>query len=245
MFKSSADKFFFALFLIFTSACGFWRGGEGATPTPVPSVTQEIKSEIPFSTVEPEIYQTEIVNQTYAGSEKTERIFFTARNGTNRLTVFNVGDGDETSLLEAAGGQTFSIHRARKIYAENQSNPQPAEGTLNDFLKTEWLNQKTPAAFESLGKENNLAKFRVSLGDAQNQPSEILIFVDENLRLPVRQEFYVAGDGSGQKTPVFSVELRNFKTTLDEKLFELPKDYRKVSIKEFQEIVWQERIKNE
>jgi hypothetical protein len=65
--------------------------------------------------------------------------------------------------------------------------------------------------------------------------SEIIIYVDEKIGLPVKQEFY--GIGDGQKNLTLSVELRNFSLQTQAKHFELPKDYRKVSLKEFYEIL--------
>jgi outer membrane lipoprotein-sorting protein len=92
-----------------------------------------------------------------------------------------------------------------------------------------------------LGTENNLTKYRVRMGDAENPNSEILIYVDEQIKLPVRQEFY--STSGEQKTLTFAVELKNFKTEADEKLFEVPKDFRKITPKEFQEVLRQERNK--
>lgn len=216
-------------------------------PSPTPFVATDIKSEIPFSTKEPEIYQTEIINRTYAadadGGETQERKIFTARNGESRLTVFNPGQKGEIARLDLnAAGVTISIHRGKRIYTESSPGGGSGRDETNDFLTTEWLNQKQSAGFESLGTENGISKFRVRLGEAEKTNSEILIYVDENLKLPVKQEFYSGGEGE-QKTLTFSVEMKNFKPEAEAKLFELPKDFRKVTPKEFQEIIWQERLK--
>jgi hypothetical protein len=242
MFKSSAGKIFFGFLLLFNSACSLWQNNQNATPNPTPFVPTEIKSEIPFSTREPDVYQAEIINRTFVGgNENTNRKIFVARKGESRLTIFNQGEKRETAILNSSAGAAFSLYHSRKIYTENLANSDSLIQGGNDFLTTEWLNQKTSAAFENLGAENGLSKFRVKLGDAETTNSEILIFVDENIKLPVRQEFYsVTGE---QRTLVSSVELKNFKSEADEKLFEMPKDYRKVSAKEFQEIIWQERNK--
>lgn len=242
MFKSSAGKLFFGFLLLFNSACSLWQNNQNATPNPTPFVPTEIKSEIPFSTKEPDVYQAEIINQTFAGgNENTNRKIFVARKGESRLTVFDEGEKRETAILNSADGAAFSLYHSRKVYTENSTGADSSTQSGNDFLTTEWLNQKTSAAFENLGTENGLSRFRVKLGNAETTNSEILIYVDENIKLPVRQEFYSVS--SEQKTLLSSVELKNFKTEADEKLFELPKDYRKVSAKEFQEIIWQERNK--
>jgi len=237
MFKSSAGKLFFVFSLVFASSCSYGSVRETNSPNQATFVVSKLKTEIPFSTKEPEIYQTEIVTETFAENEKTERKIFTARNGAKRLTVFNSGEKDEISQLELETNQIFLINHSKKVYTEIQLNSALAVKTENnDFFDTELLNQKTPAAFESLGAENGLSKFRVKLGDTENPKSEILVLVDENLKIPVRQEFYsLSGE---QKILTFSVEMKDFKTQADDNFFELPKDFRKVSSEEFRKILW-------
>jgi hypothetical protein len=96
--------------------------------------------------------------------------------------------------------------------------------------------------FENLGAENGLTKYRVRLKDMPKDASETLIYIDENLKIPVKQEFYTIN--GEQKILVFSMELRNLKLQTDDKLFELPKDYRKVSSNEFQKAIRLEQVKN-
>lgn len=243
MFKSSAGKLFFFFLAVLAASCNVWQDGNTSTPSLTPFVAAELKSEIPFSTKEPEIYQLEIISQTYAGGDKSERKTLSARRGASRVTGFNAGEKNEIHLLELDNNQVFSIHHGRKVFAENLASSLLTSRVESDFLTTEWLNRKTPAVFENLEAENNLSKFRVRLGDNENSNSEILIYVDENLDFPVKQEFYsINGD---QRTLASSVEMKNFKSDPDKKLFELPKDYRKISPKEFLEIVWLERSKDE
>ena len=245
MLKSSVTRFFFAFLLFSAPSCNVWRASETANNNSTTFSSSETSSEIPFAAKEPDVYQTEIVTRIFtANGEKTERKIFTARSGTRRVTVFNPGEKNEITRLELNADSIFSIFRAGKIYAENSNASTVSNDPTNDFLTTEWLNQKTAARFENLGKENGLSKFRVKLGDAENANSEVLIYVDDNLKIPVRQEFY-SGAGEQQKVLTFSVELENFKPEAGEKLFELPKDYRKVSPKEFQETLWKERTKND
>ena len=93
---------------------------------------------------------------------------------------------------------------------------------MTAFLTTEYLSQKSGAAFEKTGAENNLTEYRARIGNAD--AAEILITVDENLNLPVKQEFYrIEG---GQKTLLYAVALENFKAAADEDLFAAPKDFR-------------------
>lgn len=224
----------FWLIVICTSACRFWQpktDANAAPPTPI--AIEEIKSEIPFATKEPEIYQTEIV-VTANGVENTTA---TARNGANRLTTYDYGKRTEFALLQTGAGASFLIARRQKIYTENQT-AETVE-TDDNFPTVELLNQKRAANYESLGAENGLAKYLVRLADAKN--SEIVITIDANINLPVKQEFYsITGE---QKILVSTTELKNFRRQTDAQNFELPKDYKKVSPTEFQEILRRERMK--
>jgi hypothetical protein len=215
--------------LLFCQACSFWRGQ--TDPTPAPFAAEEIKSAIPFSTKEPNVYQTEIV----VTANGVKDVTFTARNETNRLTVYNFQTESETAVLELGANQTFLMAARRKIYAEKEHGGVETA----DFLTAELLNQNTDARFETLGAENNLVKYRVKLDESQN--SEVIIFVDEKIGLPVKQEFYSVRDE--QRILTSTVELRNFNFSADAKFFEVPKDYRKVSSKEFYEITRREETK--
>lgn len=236
MFKSSAIKVFFISLATLTAACS-WRNANENTPPPASEIIGERQSAIPFETREPEIYQTEIAIK----SGENERKIFTARNGGRRLTVFDKGEKGEFSRLENVGSSSLLSYPAQKVYAEDATGTNIFTDDSGDFLTNEWLNQKTSASFEKLGAENNLTKFRVRFGDAENQISEAMIYVDENLRLPVRQEFYSLRDN--QRTLNFSVELKDFKSSADENLFQPPAGFRKIPQAEFQKILRREKLK--
>ncbi len=241
MFLPESIKIFVGFTLLFASSCSFWRSAENqnANASYAPSATEESKSAVPFSTKEPDVYQAEIVLTNYLGNEKSERKIFTARNGAKLRCDYE----NKISFLQPNENENFLIHNGKKIYAESQTNSGALNETVDaikDFLTAEWLNEKRGAAFENLGAENGLTKYLVRLENAPNINSETLIFVDGNLKIPVRQEFYTIN--SEQKILVFSMELRNLKLEADDKLFELPKDFRKVSTKEFQKTIRLEKF---
>jgi hypothetical protein len=238
MYSSISIKIFLILAALFCQSCGFWQSKSDATaPQPAPYVVEELKSQIPFSTKEPETFQTEIVLLAEGLEEKT----FFARSGVNRLTIFDFQTESETSVLHlGAGSQSFIIARQRKIYAENEgANAGMQNATFEESLTAEWLNQKMDAKFERLEAENNLIKYRGILDESKN--SETIIFVDEKIGLPVRQEFYFAQ--GEQRNLTATMELRNFNLQPDAKLFEVPADYRKLTAKEFRETLRRERTK--
>jgi hypothetical protein len=218
-------KFFgvFAFVLIFSTACRFWQKTVGEKPSPTPFTAEELASEIPFSTKEPEIFQVEIVVTV----GETENKIFVARRGALRRFDYNAGAKNQVSMVQS--DKNYLIKQSKKIYAENASASFSDAESWTDFLTTEWLNSKTDAKFLKLDAENNLSKYRVRFGDAEK--SEIVIFIDENAGFPVKQEFYsLEGE---QKTLTMTVELKNLKLEAAEDLFALPKDFRKVSREEF------------
>jgi hypothetical protein len=206
-------------------SCGFWQGKSDTAASPTPFVAGELKSAIPFSSKEPDVYQTEIV----VTANGIEDVTLAARNRENRLMIFDYQTDLEISILHLGDGETFIIAPRRKIYAQKEFAAKSANA--NDFFTAEWLNQKADAKFETLGRENDFMIYRVILDDAVS--SEIIIFVDEKIGLPIKQEFYNIRDG--QKVLISKVELRNFTLQADAKLFEVPKDFQKVATKEFYE----------
>ena len=235
MLSSNSAKVFFISFLALTlfSACRFWQKAENESPTPTPFVAEEIKNGIPFATKEPENFQAEFVVTTGDKEDKT----FAARNGDNRRYDYHYEQKTQISVVQTADNKSFLVFNDKKIYAENSNNAtiQNAENPF-DFLTTEWLNQKTDAKFESLGAENSFVKYRVIFGE--NQMSESIIWVDEKIGLPVKQEFYsVNGE---QSILNFAFEIKNFKPQTDAGLFEVPKDFRKVSVEDFRKILQSE-----
>jgi hypothetical protein len=222
----------FAFVLALVSACRYCQRAGNGTTTPTPFVAEELKSDIPFSTKEPEIYQVEFVTTTTSGESK----IFSARTGANRRLDYNFGEKDQVTFLKT--DKNYLMFPARKIFAENTAKDILPVESWADFLTTEWLNSKTDVRFFNEGRENNLAKYRARFGDAEIARSESLIFVDETVNLPVKQEFYsVAGE---QKTLTMTIELKNLKLEAGAELFSVPKDFRKVSIEEFRSVLKKE-----
>lgn len=243
MFLPESTKIAVIFAVAFCQACSFWQSAENgnANALPAPFAAEQPKSEIPFSSKEPNVYQAEIVLTNYLSGEKSERKSFTWRNGAKLRCDYE----RKISFLQPNENEKFLLHHGKKIYAENRvssSSPNETGSQIKDFLTTEWLNDKRGAWFENLGAENGLTKYLVRFKDAPRINSETLIFVDENLKIPVRQEFYAVN--GEQRVLVFSMELRNLKLETDDKFFELPKDYRKVSSSEFQKTIRQEQEKN-
>ncbi len=228
MFSSNYTKFFFlalAAILLF-STCRFWQT-ESEKPNQLEPESQG-KQTAPFSTQEPRIYQAEIVIKTFLNGGKNEKKHFVAKNERANLLTFNFGEENETTLLESADGKHFVINKGNRTYLEKiyeDNNGKPDE--LKNFLTTKWLNEKREAKFESLGIESGIAKYRVTIDDSKK--SEIVIFIDEKLQIPMKQEFYSVSGGKKELT--YSIEIKDFKPEAPEKLFVLPDDYREQTTK--------------
>lgn len=243
MFSRKPVKFFviIAILTSFLASCSWWKKlTNSPTPSPTPFVAQEIPTNIPFQTKEPETYEAEFVVSSISGDEKSIKKTFTAKSGTKYFTTFNRGEKSAFSTLRNETGSVFLISDDKKVFAEEQqsavSQPENEESVRN-FLMTEWLNGKTNVAFDELETVNSVTSFRVNLDSAQN--TEILVYVDENLKMPIKQEFYSLS--GGERKLLFLSEIVNFKTPADEKYFQLPAGYKKVSRAEFDKIVNQER----
>ena len=225
MFSFNLTKLFalFALIFLLFSACRFWQTGGGETSNKTPVISEELKSEIPFSTKEPEQFQTEIV----VTANETERKTFVARKGANRRYDFNFGAKSQLTNLQT--DKNYLILNEKKIYAETGAAQMVSTDDWANFLTTEWLSEKQNAKFEKLETIDTLTTYRVRPGESIS--SEMLISVDEQLGLPIRQQFYSITDG--QNILTYTVELKNLKLQTDENLFTVPTDYKKVSIEEF------------
>jgi len=229
MFSSNLIKIFLVFALLSCQACSSCQSKTDATVSPTPPVVEELKSEIPFLTKEPDAFQTEIV---VTAKDNFEDKTFIAKNGANRFIAFDFQGKTEFALLQLGGNQSFLIAPSQKVFAENQLETAGAKSeTLNDLLTAGWSNQKADAKFERLGAENNYVKYLVSLEETKK--SEIIISVDEKIGLPVKQEFYSMSNG--QKTLTLTMEIKNFSLQTEAKYFEVPKDYKKVLLKEFWE----------
>lgn len=228
MISSNLNKFLFIIFLCLSlcPSCRFWQSN--STDNDTQNSAAEIHTNIPFSTKEPDVFQAEFVVTTFISGEKTERKYFVAKKGEKILATIGVGSKQEISLLEITGDKSFRLEHSTKTYRKREISAMPADTSANqwqEFLTTKWLNEKTNAKFEKQGTQNNLTKYLVKLEDPDR--SEIFIYIDEKLQIPVKQEFYRLA--KGKKILSYQVEVKNFKTEVNDKLFELPKDYQEIN----------------
>lgn len=185
----------------------------------------------PFSTKEPESYQAEVVITSGAA----ERRIFTARNGARRRIDYDRGTPQQTTVIIADKGIVYC--ERLNIYSDTAADkPGQPPSELENDVTASLLSRRPDTTYESLGRENGLSKYHSRSGDAN--ASEVIIFVDDAISFPVRQEFYsVAADG--QKVPQYTMEIRDLKLEADDALFAVPVRARKVSIADFRKLTRQ------
>lgn len=220
---------FLAAFLAAASgaACGFWQSSEETERAEEDSFAER-SSDIPFSTKEPENFQAEIVVTSFAEAGAVEEAYFIARRGKSSLQKFDARQSSRSAraFLRTADDRTFLIDYGSKSFREISAADSKvfSDDALIKNLTSKWLNEKASVTFEKAGTEKNLTKYRAWFAGGEN--SEVLIYVDENIKLPVRQEFYTrAGE---EKILKYKFEIRNFKPAAAENLFKVPDDFRRI-----------------
>ncbi len=210
------------LLLLLLQGCGSATSDQ---ETPEPQIAEPI-STLPFATKEPAEYQATFV--TRAGGIET--LTFAARKGMNRRTDHRLGTEGQMNVIES--DKAYRILPGKRVYTEqdfDQSLPpdRPFAGFTDQLL-----NVRMGAAFEETGSENGLTVFRVSFDDSPG--SEALIYVSQELGMPIKQEFYSVSGGQRMLTSV--IELRDVKTAVDDSIFAVPDGFKRVAAAEFEKL---------
>lgn len=196
------------------------NGANGGQNAPAAAIAA---TEPPFNNKEPETYQTEIWQVSSAGTEK----YFVVRDGAKWRIDSAYGSPEQVSTFHTA--KDYVVSHATKTFTEYPSAHgfDEREGMVSE-MTLGMLNIRDKAAFEPLGTENGLLKYKVTSEAAVNVES--IVYVDEKLGLPVKKEVFKT-DG-GQRVLDRKVELSGFTTTIDKGLLEMPKGLKQASIEE-------------
>lgn len=90
-------------------------------------------------------------------------------------------------------------------------------------LTAHMLNARDYSSFREVKRDGSVIKYSARVNDSEN--SEVLIYFDEKIGMPVKQEFFsIEGD---KRTLQYAVELRDFRTDVDPELFKIPKNFRR------------------
>ena len=230
MFLSNPARYFVicSLFLASSTSCGPWQSNSGRSVR----LTEIEQNPIPFSTKEPDNYQAEIVIST----GDIERRIFTARKGARSRIDYDLGSPGQRSFIHSDSDYVYSerLH----VFAETAPVRSGWPSEFENDITASLLSHRPNTSYESLGREDGLSKYRAQTGESDS--SEIIIFINEEIGLPVRQEFYsVAADG--QKSLQYRMDLRDFRPEADEALFAVPGRARKVQLAEFRRLIRQNK----
>jgi hypothetical protein len=205
----------------------------------------------PFSTKEPERYEATMVMTGSLGgdaggipglSNLLSREVKIARDGERRRYDYELIPGAPMTNLQLPAGNYTLLH-SKKLYAEIKPGEAgdlmaAAKNLPSDFSPDKLVNESNAGAtYENLGTETlngrTTTKYRVTIkgkGEASAAQTETLVWVDESLGMPVKAETTSAGaQARGSK---FIMELREIKQEVNPSVFELPKDYKKVTADE-------------
>ena len=214
MFLSNPVKIFHAAWLlsIVFAGCTVWR----SDPNPT-TLASAPTTDFPFSIREPEIFQTEILIRI----GENERRIFMARNVDKRRIDYDVGTDYQRAVLIT--DKEYVLTFKRKEYSERPLTSGLA--SVDSTLTGQLVNARDYSDFEEVGKDGSVIRYTARVNDGT--ASEIMIFFDQSIGLPVKQEFYsIEGEA---RTLQYSFELRGFKTDVDDSVFLVDKEFRKVS----------------
>ena len=173
------------------------------------------KSEYPFAVREPEIFQAAIVIRI----GETERKMFIARNLTSRRIDFDIGTENHRAVV--VSDKEYIVDFKRKTFDEREMSSTAEEAF--DPLTAEILSTRDYASFDEIGRKDGIVEYRARINESSN--SEAVIFFDEKIGLPVKQEFYsIEGE---QRRLQYSMELQDFKPEAEAELFTVPREFRR------------------
>ena len=114
--------------------------------------------------------------------------------------------------------------------ASDDSDPVKGAGESPAISSDQLLNEAhAPATYEKLGSETlagrTTTKYRVVVVIGTEPQNETLMWIDEALNIPVRSETLSKSSGHSSKV---TMELKDVKLEVDERLFSLPANYTKV-----------------
>lgn len=229
MHLSTPVKKLCLLFLaLIAASCSGGTDRNGNLPLFVDNASE---SPIPFLNKEPEAY-TATLEIVFAN--RVERKFV-ARKGDLRRVDHRYGTDRQLTVIE--NEQTFIFDPERKIFAEIEERTDLAEPDFISDLAWQLLTKKHDTVFTKLDDESGLSRYRVTL--ALGDSSEVIVYVDPDLQMPVRQEFFtVIGE---TKRLDYSVVFRDMVLSAEDSLFQIPQDHKKVSIATFYKTIRQRK----
>lgn len=192
---------------------------------PVAEQTPPGPTEPPFENTEPEVYQTFVIQTLSTGPVK----FFIARSGDNWRIDSDLDGANRTASLRL-DGKDYVLDFGSRSYGEYTSGhgfDERAE-TVRE-VTFGLINGRDVAVYERNGQ---------GYRSKDDKGREVNITLDEQGR-PVSKEIY--RDSDGGRVREIRVELNDFKLLADPAHFDIPKDFKKVTMAEMKNILTKAR----
>ena len=214
----------------------------------------------PFPTKEPERYQATRVVRTGESSpgssdlsavETRTSTTFIARDGDKRREEYHSRSGEKIVYLEIPP-RRYVLLPSNRTYADLDSVEAATEASElqkeAEISPDRLINEARPEThYQKLGIENlggrTTTKYRVTLDQTTNGnivSRETLVWVDEALGMPIRSLTRETGHDHSSEV---MTELKDMSLDIDQGLFQLPRDYKRVGARLiFARVLGQEKL---
>jgi len=218
--------------LLFVVACKSQNDQAPIANAPLETV---VSSSPPFQTKEPDRYSaTRTITITKISGETVVTRSSIARDGELRRYEFEAADDADkrTVYLEVPEGR-FVLLPGEKIYAdlgsENDAGLSEEDETFPEGLLHSDI---TTTSYQKIGPESiggrSATKYRIVVNSSSSENvsvSETLMWVDDELHMPIKSETKSAGGGK------VIMEISDLVLKVDESVFKIPPDYKRLSQK--------------
>ena len=218
------------LTLLVLASC---RSVNDSPATPGAATEIVVSSTPPFQTKEPDRYRaTRTITSVTADGKTTVTKSSTARDREMRRTESELASKRLVFLNIPEG--MFVLLPDDKLYADSTAGTVPGATEDGEISPEKLLHDEAGStSYQTLGAESvagrNTNKYRIvvnSANAASVSQSETLIWIDETLGMPIRSETKSSG---GTR---ITMELSEIALDVDKVLFQIPEDYRKVTLVE-------------
>jgi len=209
------------------------RAQSGSVTTENSSSDTVVSSTPPFKTREPDRYRaTRTITTATADGKTVATRSSIARDGEFRRNESEVAS-KKVVYLETPAGR-FVLLPDEKIYADLNGEANAGSSEEDEVSPERLLHTDAgTTSYQKLGTETiagrNANKYRIVVNSsttANVSVSETLMWIDDNLQMPIRSDTKSA-DGTR-----ITMELSDIVIEADKRLFQIPEDYKKVAFSE-------------
>jgi hypothetical protein len=131
------------------------------------------------------------------------------------------------TVTELKTDKMYAIDHARKVYSEA---PTLERDSFNE-MTFDYFKGKDYREFDEIGRSGSIVKYKVR--QSPEMKDDVFLDFDEASGLIVRQEFK-GHNADGTPGANYLFEIRNLSLTVDDSVFDVPADYKKVDWDKYQ-----------